>query len=122
MEFLSELKRTHNNGALRGSDEGSEVVLMGWVQARRDHGGCTFIDLRDREGITQLVLIQPLMKKLIIFLPKHVANTSSESEVKLRVVVQISTTKFQQVKLKLLSIKLSFLTLPRPPHSQFVMR
>lgn len=52
--FLTELKRSHHNAALRGSDVGAEVVLMGWVQARRDHGGCTFIDLRDREGITQL--------------------------------------------------------------------
>ena len=42
-------------GELRASDNNSEVVLMGWVQNRRDHGGCVFIDLRDRDGLTQIV-------------------------------------------------------------------
>jgi aspartyl-tRNA synthetase len=53
--FIDELKRTHTCGALRDSDVDREVVLFGWVANRRDHGGCIFIDLRDRDGVTQLV-------------------------------------------------------------------
>jgi aspartyl-tRNA synthetase len=54
-EFLIDLKRTHDCGGLRGSDAGQRAVLFGWVAARRDHGGCVFIDLRDRGGLTQVV-------------------------------------------------------------------
>ncbi len=52
--FVDELKRTHSCGELRLGDVGSEVVLMGWVQRQRDRGGVVFIDLRDRDGITQV--------------------------------------------------------------------
>ncbi len=52
---LGELRRTHHCCELGAEDLGTDVVLMGWVQRRRDHGGVIFVDLRDRNGLTQVV-------------------------------------------------------------------
>jgi aspartyl-tRNA synthetase len=56
LDFLGDLKRTHMCGALRASDAGKRAVLMGWMNRRRDLGSIVFLDLRDRTGITQVVV------------------------------------------------------------------
>jgi aspartyl-tRNA synthetase len=55
MDSLGALRRTHNCNTLGLDNLNQEVILMGWVLRRRDHGGVIFIDLRDRWGITQIV-------------------------------------------------------------------
>ena len=55
IDFLGDMKRTLYCGDLRKEDANREVTLLGWVQRRRDLGGLIFIELRDRQGIVQVV-------------------------------------------------------------------
>ena len=56
LDFLGSLQRTQMCGELRAEQAGQDVVLMGWVNRRRDHGSLIFLDVRDRSGITQVVI------------------------------------------------------------------
>ena len=60
LDFLGKLERTHYCGDLRAANAGDQVVLMGWVNRRRDHGNLIFLDVRDRSGIAQVVLDKEL--------------------------------------------------------------
>jgi aspartyl-tRNA synthetase len=60
LDFLGSLERTNLCGELRAANAGQDVVLMGWVNRRRDHGNLIFLDLRDRSGIAQIVLDKEL--------------------------------------------------------------
>ena len=64
LDFLGDLRRTHNCGELRASDAGKRVVLMGWVHRRRDLGGVIFVHLRDREGVSQIVFHEDVAEEL----------------------------------------------------------
>lgn len=66
IESMNGLKRTSYCGNLKIEHAGEQVVIMGWVQRRRDHGGLIFIDLRDRTGIVQVVFSPDLHKDAFI--------------------------------------------------------
>ena len=55
-EQLGDWKRTHTCGELRTKDLGTDATLLGWVHRVRDLGGVLFIDIRDREGVSQIVV------------------------------------------------------------------
>ncbi|HPT69134.1 MAG TPA: aspartate--tRNA ligase [Syntrophomonas sp.] len=67
------MKRTHNATALTLENVGQEVILNGWVNSRRDHGGLIFIDLRDRSGLIQIVF-NPELNKPAFHLAETVRN------------------------------------------------
>ena len=62
---MAEWQRTVTCGALTEADERREVTLNGWVENRRDHGGIFFLDVRDRYGVTQVVVDEEAQAALL---------------------------------------------------------
>jgi len=77
------MRRTHTCGALRQTDCGRDVVLAGWIHSRRDHGGLVFLDLRDQEGMTQVV-VNPAVSPAAYRTVEDVEKVRSESVLEVR--------------------------------------
>ena len=79
--FISGMKRSHHCNQLRKDNAGSSATLIGWIDSLRDHGGVFFLDLRDREGKTQVVLDpenQTLSELFSKLKPESVIEVSGE--------------------------------------------
>jgi aspartyl-tRNA synthetase len=87
--------KTHTCGELRGAQVGQMVTLAGWVHRRRDHGGVVFIDLRDRFGLTQVVINPSLPKELLDL----VSNVRSEWVLQISGKVQKRPEGMQNLKM-----------------------
>jgi aspartyl-tRNA synthetase len=94
-DVLGGLTRTHYCGALREAEIGSTVTLMGWTATRRDLGGVVFIDLRDREGLCQVVARPEVSKEA------HAAADRVRSEYVLAVVGKVAARSAETVNPKL---------------------
>jgi aspartyl-tRNA synthetase len=94
-DVLGGLTRTHYCGALREAEIGSMVTLMGWTATRRDLGGVVFIDLRDREGLCQVVARPEVSKEA------HAAADRVRSEYVLAVVGKVAARSAETVNPKL---------------------
>ena len=94
-ETLGDLQRTHYCGALREGDVGRTVTLMGWAATRRDLGGVVFIDLRDREGICQIVARPEVSKEA------HAAADRVRGEYVLAVVGEVARRSADTVNPKI---------------------
>src|SRR3990172_2561495 len=123
LELLGDWKRTDYCGSLGVEDLEREVILMGWVQSKRDHGGLIFVDLRDREGIIQDEWIVAV-KGTVTRRPQETINPNiktGEIEITVKEIRILNTSKVlpfpieNKIKVaELLRLKYRFLDLRRP--------
>ena len=101
METMQGLHRTHGCGTISEAEVGKEVVLCGWVERRRDHGGLIFLDLRDRSGVVQVVASQIITWNLSTKQRMFVMNMYFVYVVKLQNVMKLLLIQtFLQVHMK----------------------
>ncbi len=93
-EFLNGLKRTDYAGTLRDSDISREVVIMGWVQKRRNLGSLIFVDVRDRTGICQAVFDKTINSELFL----KAESIRSEYVIAIKGVVRERQSKTDKIK------------------------
>ena len=99
--------RTHNNGELRIKNIDQKVKLCGWIQKSRDLGGMTFVDLRDRYGITQLAFNEELNKSL----SEKARNLNREWVVEIEGIVRERSNKNHKINTGEIEIEVEKLTI-----------
>src|SRR5712671_402219 len=95
LRFRLTMYRTHNCNSLRKSDIGKDATLAGWVHVSRDHGGVIFIDLRDREGLTQVVFRPE--ENAVLTKEAHSLRTEDVIEISGRVAPRVPGTENQKL-------------------------
>ncbi|MBN1157229.1 aspartate--tRNA ligase [Candidatus Woesearchaeota archaeon] len=108
------MHRTHTCGELRGNHEGIKVVLSGWVHSNRNHGGIIFIDLRDRYGITQLIVDSKHNKEIYFVAEKLRQESVIKIEGTVRSRGQLINKKIPTGEIEILVDKLTVITESEP--------
>ncbi len=108
------MHRTHTCGELRAKDEGIKVILSGWVHSNRNHGGIIFVDLRDRYGITQLIIASNHNKESYFIAEKLRQESVIKIEGKVRSRGHLANKKIPTGEVEILVDKLIVLSESEP--------
>ena len=103
LDGMGSLRRTHACGEVTSDLVGSELVLAGWVHRRRDHGGVIFVDLRDRDGIVQVVFKPEIAAEA----HEHAGSIRSEYVILVRGVIEPRSEDTVNPKMKTGEVELN---------------
>ena len=126
IENLGSLKRTHTCGELRPEHAGARAVVMGWVNRRRDFGPLTFIDLRDRAGVCQVVIDEErnpeAHRRAKLLRTEHVVAIEGKvvAELALPIAGLMSPRPFEEIEQALRVLRKAVAELGTPLHEPFL--